>query len=359
MNRKEFRDLLRRYLNDDCSVEERRLVDQLYDLIGDETPVNWDDTDETSQFFREGVEEKMWAKIEAQTIGKIPAIKPNYARKLIDKKSFSFSVWRVAAAAVIVGVVAMTWFMMGKNNSFTNILTTETASSRMKEIINHNIDPMSVTLEDGSKIILKSGSRIRLPEHFTPTERVVFLTGEAFFDIAKNPERPFFVHAKDIVTRVLGTSFWVKNTEGSKNIGVEVITGKVTVYKEKTSTQKASENDGVVLTPNLKVTYFVEDEHFVTGLVEKPVLLKVAETQPQSPHFNFYETALSTVINQLETAYGIQIVLANDALNSCPLTADLTKQPLYTKLDLICATLNASYEIKGTSILISGKGCNE
>ena len=108
MNRKEFRDLLRRYLNDDCSVEERRLVDQLYDLIGDETPVNWDDTDETSQFFREGVEEKMWAKIEAQTIGKIPAIKPNYARKLIDKKSFSFSVWRVAAAAVIVGVVAMT-----------------------------------------------------------------------------------------------------------------------------------------------------------------------------------------------------------------------------------------------------------
>ncbi len=349
MNRKEFRDLLRRYLNDDCSVEERRLVDQLYDLIGEETSVNWDDT--------EGVEEKMWAKIEAQTIGKIPENKRNNTRKLINERPFSFWVWRAAAAAIIVGIVAMTWFTLSKNNIFTNILTKETATSSMKEIINHNIDPMSVTLEDGSKIILKSGSRLRLPEHFAPSERVVFLTGEAFFDIAKNPERPFFVHAKNIVTRVLGTSFWVKNTEGSKNIGVEVITGKVTVYKEKTTAQKPSENDGVVLTPNLKVTYFVEDEHFVTGLVEKPVLLKVTETQQQSPQFNFKETSLSDVIKQLEAAYGIQIVLANDALNSCPLTADLTKQPLYTKLDLICASLNAAYEIKGTSILISGKGC--
>ena len=351
MNRKEFMDLLRRYLNDDCSAEERRLVDQLYDLIGEETLVNWADT--------EGVEEKMWAKIEAQTIGKIPANKPNNVRKLINKKPFSFSVWHMVAAAVVLGFVALTWFFVQKNNVFSGTLTPSTVAETMKEIITHNIDPMSVTLEDGSKIILKSGSCLRLPEHFTASERVVFLTGEAFFDIAKNPERPFFVHAKDIVTRVLGTSFWVKNTEGSKNIAVEVITGKVTVYKEKTKTQKPSENDGVVLTPNLKVIYFLEDEHFVTGLVEKPVLLKTIETQAQSPQFDFYETPLFTVINQLETAYGIQIVLANDALNSCPLTANLTKQPLYTKLDLICATLNASYEIKGTSILISGKGCNE
>jgi transmembrane sensor len=351
MNRKEFRDLLRRYLNDDCSVEERRLVDQLYDLIGEETPLNWDDT--------EGVEEKMWAKIEAQTISKIPANRPNNVRKLINKKSFSFWVWRMAAAAVILGFVALTWLFVRENNVSTDVLTQSMAVGTMQEIINHNIDPMSITLEDGSKIILQSGSRLRLPEHFAASERVVFLTGEAFFDIAKNPERPFFVHAKDIVTRVLGTSFWVKNTEGSKNIAVEVITGKVTVYKEKTSTQKQSENDGVVLTPNLKVTYFVEDEHFVTGLVEKPILLKAVETQVQTTQFDFYETALSTVINQLETAYGIQIVLANDELNSCPLTANLTKQPLYTKLDLICATLNATYAIKGTSILISGKGCNE
>ncbi len=349
MNRKEFRDLLRRYLNDDCSAEERRLVDQLYDLLGEETPVNWEDT--------EGVEEKMWAQIEAQTIGKMPTEIPVIALKQINNKSFSYWIWRAAAAAVVVGLVTATWLFSGKNSIFTPNSSTETAALSMKEIINNNIDPMSVTLEDGSKIILKSGSRLRLPEHFAAAERVVFLTGDAFFDIAKNPERPFFVHAKNIVTRVLGTSFWVKNTEGSKNIAVEVVTGKVTVYKEKTAAQKPLESDGVVLTPNLKVTYFVEDEHFVTGIVEKPLLVKSTETQPASPQFIFNETPLSDVIKQLEIAYGLQIVLANDALNNCPLTANLTQQPLYTKLNLICATLNATFDIKGTSILISGKGC--
>ena len=80
MNRKEFRDLLRRYLTDDCSAEERRLVDQLYDLIGEEMPLNWDDT--------EGVEEKMWAKIEAQTIGKMPNDTPVIQLKQINRERF-------------------------------------------------------------------------------------------------------------------------------------------------------------------------------------------------------------------------------------------------------------------------------
>jgi transmembrane sensor len=338
-------------------MEERRLVDQLYDLIGEETPLNWDDSDDASLFFREEVEEKMWAKIETQTIGKMPNETPVVELKPIKQKSFSHWVWRIAAAAVVLGFVATMWLFLDKSTTFLNKLSHETAATSMKEIINHNIDPMSVALEDGSKIILKSGSKIRLPEHFAANERVVFLTGEAFFDIAKNPERPFFVHAKDIVTRVLGTSFWVKYTEGSKYVDVEVMTGKVTVYKTKTATQNTTESDGVVLTPNIKVTYFVEDKHFVTGIVEKPILLTAPTTALSSPQFYFNETPLSEAINQLEKGYGIQIVLANDALNSCPLTADLTKQPLYTKMDLICATLNASYEVKGTSILISGKGC--
>ena len=349
MNRKEFRDLLHSYLNDECSVEERRLVDQLYDLIGEEVPVNWDDT--------EGVEEKMWAKIEAQTIGKNNVNTSVFEPKLIYKKPFSFSIGRAAAAAIFIGIIAFGGFRVFKNRGLPSVSANQTADTRLKEMMNHNIDPMSVTLEDGSKVILKSGSRLRLPEHFEPDKREVFLIGEAFFEIAKNPNRPFLVHAKDVVTRVLGTSFWVKNTEGSKNVAVEVITGKVTVYKEKSANESAIESDGVVLTPNLKVTYFVEDKHFVTGLVEKPLLISLSETKSPTIQFSFNDTPLSEVMRQLETAYGIQIVLANDGLSSCPFTADLTKQPLFTKLDLICATLNASYEVKGTSILISGKGC--
>jgi transmembrane sensor len=357
MNRKEFRDLLRRYLNDACSVDERRLVEQLYDLIGEETPLSWEDSDEASRFFEHGIEEKMWAKIEKQTISNNNPNTSLLEDKQINQKLKISWIWRVAAAAVVVGVAAFVWLSMGQSKILPNLLNKEMANSNLKEITNHTIDPMSVTLEDGSKIILKSGSRLRLPEHFATDKREVFLTGEAFFEISKNPDRPFFVHAKDVVTRVLGTSFWVKNTEGSKNIAVEVVTGKVTVYKEKTTLKTSSESDGVVLTPNLKVTYFVENEHFVTGIVAKPVLVKAEETTPKIQQFSFNDAPLSEVMSQLETAYGIQIVLANDILNMCPFTGNLEKQPLFTKLDLICATLNATYDVKGTSILISGKGC--
>ena len=349
MKRKEFRDLLRRYLNDDCSVDERRLVDQLYDLIGEETPVSWDDEEE--------VEAKMWAKIEAQTIGNNNPNVSLVAPERINRKLFSRPVWRMAAAAVLVGFVATVGFFMLKNKGISSVLNKETMVVSWKEIINHNVDPMSVTMEDGSKIILKSESRLRFPAPFGADKREVFLTGDAFFDIAKNPNRPFFVHAKNVVTRVLGTSFWVKNTEGVKGVSVEVVTGKVTVYKEKATVQKPSQSDGVVLTPNLKVTYFIEDEHFVTGIVAKPLLLKKLEPTAEMVQFSFNDTPLSEVMRQLEVAYGIQFVLANDALSNCPLTANLTQQPLFTKLELICATLNAAYEVKGTSILISGKGC--
>jgi hypothetical protein len=47
----------------------------------------------------------------------------------------------------------------------------------------------------------------------------------------------------------------------------------------------------------------------------------------------------------------------NEIMNNCILTADITKQPLYTKLDIICAAVGATYEVKGTTILINGKGC--
>jgi hypothetical protein len=98
---------------------------------------------------------------------------------------------------------------------------------------------------------------------------------------------------------------------------------------------------------------------FVTGLVAQPALPEKGQEQPniKIPDFLFKDTPLLQIVDALEKAYGIQMVLSNDALQWCNLTADLSKQPLYEKLDLICSAINAHYEIKGTTILITGRGC--
>jgi hypothetical protein len=63
------------------------------------------------------------------------------------------------------------------------------------------------------------------------------------------------------------------------------------------------------------------------------------------------------VLKKLENAYGIQIIVENQMLNQCVFTADLNDLPLHTQLDLICKSVNASFEQRGTSIFINGEGC--
>ena len=73
-----------------------------------------------------------------------------------------------------------------------------------------------------------------------------------------------------------------------------------------------------------------------------------------------YKVALERkrdVIEKLEKSFGVEIILDNDAMRYCLFTADITQETLFTKLDLLCAAVNATYEVRGTRILISGNGC--
>ncbi len=218
---------------------------------------------------------------------------------------------------------------------------------------NTSAKPVRIDLEDGSSVTLSPHSQLQYPNHFAANKREVQLKGEALFEVSKNPERPFYVITDKLVTKVLGTSFYVRTVEATKKVEVEVLTGKVSVYeKEKVN----NVNPGVVLTPNHKVTFFTAEKHFITGLVEKP-LPQILPLNNKPETFEFDDAPIAVILDKLEKVYGIDIELENDKLSTCPLTADITQQPLYTKLDIICATINGKYEVKGTTILISGKGC--
>jgi len=340
-SRKAFGKLLQKYLEGKCSESERQLVEQWYELIDEAPRQNYTEKE------WEALEYKLWRKIESESFE--PADESIESSKLGFWRTYRTGI--AASVALLIGVG--TWWYLGNRDTNPATITTQPTQSEIAIRENTSAKPIRIDLEDGSTVTLSPHSQLQYPNHFAANKREVQLKGEALFEVSKDPEKPFYVITEEVVTKVLGTSFYVRSVDATKKIEVEVITGKVSVYeKEKVNNQ----NPGVVLTPNHKVTFFTVEKHFITGLVEKPLpQIKSISKKPET--FEFDDAPIGEVLNKLERVYGIDIELENDKLSTCPLTADITQQPLYTKLDIICATINGKYEVKGTTILISGKGC--
>lgn len=228
--------------------------------------------------------------------------------------------------------------------------------SKLIEVINNGVNSQIVQLNDGSKVTLNAGSRISYEASFSGNNRVVYLTGEAFFDVVRNPQKPFLVYANELVTKVLGTSFMVRANEFDKNVVVEVSTGKVAVSAQKDKTENEVDFNGLILTPNQKVIYNREVEQFTKVLVPEPAII-LREEDKQKMDFNFDDTPASEVFKVLENAYGIHIIFDEDLLKNCPVTAPLSDQNLFRKLKIICKAIEAQYELIDGQIIIQSKGC--
>lgn len=268
-------------------------------------------------------------------------------------------VFRVAASiALIVGIGFLGFQYFTKNQELAKIEEiTPNLSTNYIETENNSTSNQEIKLEDGSQITLYPKSKIRYPKSFSTQIREVYLTGQAFFQIEKNPKRPFWVYTDYISTQVLGTSFMVKANENEKNIKVEVRSGKVSVYRredlEKAKIQKKNELAGIILTPNQQVEYTITDDRLLKSIIKQPEVL-IAET---SKSFSFDETPISKVFAMLEKAYGIHIIFDEKNMENCYLTASFSDESLYDKLNLICKITHSTYEIVDAQIVIHSKGC--
>jgi type II secretory pathway component GspD/PulD (secretin) len=116
----------------------------------------------------------------------------------------------------------------------------------------------------------------------------------------------------------------------------------------------------VILKPNQRVIYSDEDHHFRTTLVETPLPVLVnknAEEKVTELNFVFEETPIAKVLTYMEQAYHIEMVMDNESLSNCLFSGDIKGQNLYDQLEIICESVQATYEIRGTRILIKGSGC--
>ncbi|MER0439578.1 FecR family protein [Emticicia sp. W12TSBA100-4] len=328
------KEIIERFLQNTSTDQERRAVETWYYSFEN----NLDGISQLTDEEQLDLENELYLKIKEKIapVQKTPTRQINW-------------VWYLSSAAAMF---LLTFGIWTYNKSAKNIQSLSGIPfSGWAKYENVSAKELKITLPDGSVVVMKPKTQLSYNQSDTKF-REVNLIGEAFFDVMHDATRPFLIYTGKMTTKVLGTSFSVKAYPSMKKSEVSVVSGKVTVF-EKDAEDK--QNNGVILTPNLKVTFFDEEEHFVTGLVEKPEVLTTINKENLS--FNFQDAPLNEVLTALEKAYGIEMVLERESLGKCTLNGDLTEMPLFTKLDIITRSLNATYQVKGTSILVSGAGC--
>ena len=348
MRRQALHSLLEKYLENKCSPEELIVIEKLYGML------DRDDLEEIYPNELPTLEQKLWDRINLETDSinqtQLPAQPAGRAKRL------PILAWLAAAATIALTLTAGYLFL--NNHQDPQYLKFQ-ALTTILEKKNNTSAPLRVNLEDGSVVILQPSSSLFYPEHFSAHKREVSLQGEGYFLISKNPHRPFFVYNKNIITRVVGTSFIVRSNPVTEETQVIVKTGKVMVCQNKNQhlnfKRLFNQDQKVILTPNQKTTYKKDNDNFETTLVDDPLPIVPVNQNAHQTAYVFEEAPLTEVLNQLQTTYGIAFIIEDQELYNNTFTGDISKQNLYQKLDLLCHTIKAHYEISGTKIIIKTK----
>jgi ferric-dicitrate binding protein FerR (iron transport regulator) len=332
MSKEKYQALLAKYLNGECSDEERALLDQWYAELEDASKTAPETVDPVQ---KAAFLEKNWETLLAKTHLDAPQSK--------SKQLW----WRWLAAASVLLILGASYFW------FNHSSTSAPASQALKVHKNTAAQTKVVKLPDGSIVHLEPNASLVLEANFGKQLRAVQLDGEAFFEVARNPKIPFLVRSRNLVTEVLGTSFRIKPQVDQKTIEVSVLTGRVSVYAQETP--KTQKLNGVILTPNQKVIFDTDLKTIRQGIVDRPQLI-IADL-PKS-NFQFDESTLEKVAGTLQTAYGVEIVIVNPGIRNCAFTGDLNGLSLQEQLAFVCGSINAEFEIRGSTVFVLGSSCN-
>jgi len=289
----------------------------------------------------------------------IDEIIKNVNNRILKQKQPSFPFSKLGksdflrVAAMLILIISAGLLLVKRQQDTANpAISARKTADAIKKIKNNGKAPMLVKLPDNSSVVLQPMAVIKYPVAFKGATRQVSLNGEAFFEVAKNAKKPFYVRTNELTIRVVGTSFKVNANDNDDQFKVLVSTGRVEVFANHAIDYKKI--IPVVLTPNQQVVLYRKNSRLETSALNKPMLLSKKST---AIHFNFTETPFSKVISTIEEAYGVHIIYDEKVMGNCQLTASLIDQTLDERLKLICQAVEAEYTITGGQIKIEGKGC--
>lgn len=327
-------ELIKKYLNGECTLEEKATVIVWYNSFDKEQDVLEKLTSEEKHRLRNLMLNRINLRIDNnEAMSDKRRVKPLYY-------------WISSAAAIVLLVLGFMFYQDHTKNTLAGSNVSQIKEVKFLVLENQGNRLYQRELEDGTVIWLSPGAKVEIPERFAIDKREVKMTGKVFFEVAKNPERPFYIYGGGLTTKVLGTSFLV-NAEAGKDTEVSVVTGKVAVNVSE------KEDQQVLLMPKQKAVFSVTEQSLKkAGIPEK------SEVQIwKKSKLSFDNNAIKDVVEVLESNFNVDIAI-NKTVGDCVLKADFSDQNLPSILEMICKSVDASYEIKDGQIVITGKGCN-
>jgi len=329
MSRDQIEALLVRYLDGETTAEENQLVEHWLEHNNNTNSV-WPGMDQPGK-------DKWLSGVFDDISSTIPKGDAKVLPLLPRKRVLWQRIASVAAALLISFGLYMEWQPIKMHFQPVQLTALRVPPKHKKQVI----------LADGSRIWINEGSELKYPASFEGEKREVYLSGEAYFDIAHNAAKPFIIHTGKVVTTVLGTAFNIREDQNNHTIVVTVTRGKVSVA------------DGPkllgIIVPDQQISFNTSKNEVVKAMVDAQQAIAWQQSDLHFEDVSFAEAAL-----KLQQRFNIKISFSNDKLKNCRFTGtSLNGEKLDRILKVICAFNHASYQTRPDgSILIDGKGCN-
>lgn len=322
MTKEDFEILLEKYLQGNASPDEVKLLDQFFDSYRN----------------HDGDIELVNEEIKGEILNNI--LISAGEKKILAKPTTT--VWLRVAAMISFFIVA-SYFIYGRFER-NQTRATQPLTLKLKELRTLKGQKLDVKLSDGSRIRLNANTKISYPEKFGDDKRELTLDGEAYFEIARDTQRPFIVHTAHASTRVLGTSFNV--LAGTESTAVTLVEGKVNV--------SLPNGASTTLTPNLQATISRESKQIDTREVDVTKF-----TGWKDNTLDFDNITVKEAFAIIENWYNVEINVEEQQLLNCIITSKYQNESLENVLNSFRFILKMDFKINGQQVTVSGKGCPE
>ena len=197
----------------------------------------------------------------------------------------------------------------------------------------------NVILPDGSSVLLNRHSSLSYPKRFKSDNREVQLTGEAYFEVAKNKDKRFIVCCNDLEIEALGTTFDVKGYGDDLSVTTLLAEGSVRVSNKTNTT---------LLKPGEKVEYHKNKQTFTKSPISD--LREIDFWRNNMLIFN--SASLAEIATTLERMYGVKVVFDSEKLKNVPFSGTIRNSSLHNVFYIISLTYPLTYKLEGDTVKI-------
>ena len=329
--------LLENYINGNCTPEEVSMVNHWYDQYQDSPNLVQGLSEENQKLLKDKIFLNIIASSDEVNIPVVPLKStPKIAAKWL----------KYAAAVILVLSVAVLFF---NRQQLWN--KQDQVASQQIHLVNRTDFIVKRVLPDQSVVYLSPQASLTYPLEFKKNSRDVVMEGECFFEITKNPDRPFIINSNHIITKVWGTSFRISDHINSASASVIVVTGKVSVSKKNVGKNDVKTADEVFLLPKESIVF----------KKKKDALYKNKQTDMSSltiwnhVDLSFNDKKLSEIVQVLSSEFKATIKVKDEELNKVVMNADLTDLNLPDVLEVLKTSLNLEYHINDDTIVLTKK----